>query len=331
MYGSNHRAYAVRRNIMSSEMSYTTEEIAKLLRISKLTVYDLIKKGELPSYRVGKQMRVDASDLEAYKQRAKGQMQSDSNATTESSSRMAPQPITRNTNSIVITGQDMSLDILSKHMENKIPGFRPLRAHVGSMDSLVSMYRGESDIVSTHLLDGDTGEYNLPYIRKLFVGSSYIVINLLARNAGLFVRQGNPLGIRSWADLSRPGLRLVNRERGSGARVLLDEQLRLHHINPHQITGYAFEQTNHLGVASKVASGEADVGVGIEKAAAIVNHIEFIPLIQERYDLVILKNNATRAWLPTLLDIVRSSQFQKDLQTISGYDLSRTGEILFET
>lgn len=314
---------------MSSDISYTTEEIAKMLKISKLTVYDLIKKGELPSYRVGKQMRVDASDLEAYKQRAKG-------------IKAVPQPVQAadplyhgaalsGVRPLVVTGQDISLDILVKYMEKGIPGVRPLRAYVGSLDSLIAMYRGESDIVSTHLLDGDTGEYNIPYIRKLLVGSSYMVVNLLSRQAGLYVQKGNPLGLGGWADLGRPGLRLMNREKGSGARVLLDEQLRLHSIRPQQIEGYEEEQTNHLGVAGKVASGEADVGVGIEKAAAIVGQVDFIPLIQERYDLVMLKKPENRAWIGALLDILRSEEFRKELQTIAGYDLSRTGEVLFET
>jgi len=316
---------------MSSDISYTTEEIAKMLKISKLTVYDLIKKGELPSYRVGKQMRVDAADLEAYKQRAKGTRTASIPVQAADNLPLSAAPAMNGVRPLVVTGQDISLDILVKYMEKGIPGVRPLRAYVGSLDSLIAMYRGESDIVSTHLLDGDTGEYNIPYIRKLLVGSSYMVVNLLSRQAGLYVQKGNPLGLGGWADLGRPGLRLMNREKGSGARVLLDEQLRLHSIRPQQIEGYEEEQTNHLGVAGKVASGEADVGVGIEKAAAIVGQVDFIPLIRERYDLVMLKKPENRAWIGALLDILRSEAFRKELEMIAGYDLSRTGEVLFET
>jgi putative molybdopterin biosynthesis protein len=315
---------------MSSDMSYTTEEIAKLLKISKLTVYDLIKKGELPSYRVGKQMRVDAADLEAYKQRTRMVPMPGQSAEVHSPVHSQPPASFSAHRPIVITGHDISLDILTKHMEQAIPGIRPLRSFVGSLDSLISMYKGEADIVSTHLLDGDTGEYNLPYIRKLLVGSSYVVVNLLSRNAGLYVRQGNPLGLAQWSDLSCPGLRFVNREKGSGARVLLDEQLRLHDIKPEQLTGYDNIQTNHLGVATKVASGEADVGVGIEKTASIVGQIDFIPLIRERYDLVMLKTPTSQTWIPALLQILQSDTFKKELQAIPGFDLSRTGEILFE-
>lgn len=326
---------------MSSDISYTTEEIAKLLKISKLTVYDLIKKGELASYRVGKQMRVDAADLEAYKQRAKGVANAERQshgvpvptavASYSFSSSPAADPQPGFARPLVITGQDVSLDILAKHLEKQLPGSRPLRAHVGSMDSLIAMYRGEADIVSTHLLDAETGQYNLPYIRKLLVGCSYLVVNLLSRQAGLYVANGNPLGLHGWADLGRQGLRLSNREKGSGARVLLDEQLLRHGIQPRSLLGYEREQTNHLGVAAQVASGAADVGVGSEKAASLVGGIDFIPLIQEQYDLVVMKNDVSQAWIPTLLGIIRSDAFKQELRAIAGYDLSRTGEMLHET
>jgi len=225
----------------------------------------------------------------------------------------------------------MSLDILAKHMESKINGIRPLRAYVGSLDSLIAMYRGESDIVSTHLFDGDSGEYNLPYIRKLLVGSSYLVVNLLTRSAGFYVQQGNPRGLTGWSDLKGSGLRIVNREIGSGARVLLDEQLRLHNISPSDINGYDSQESSHLAVAGKVSVGEADVGIGIEKAAAIVGNVSFIPLIQEQYDLVMKKTTDNLNWISSVISILNSEAFRKELQAIQGYDLSQTGQILYET
>lgn len=344
------------------DISYTAEEIAKLLKISKLTVYDLIKKGELPSYRVGKQMRVDASDLEAYKQRHKAAAAAERQAPTVSAEAAvsAPASLTpggqvmpasasvaaasvghaastapqgqnlRRNGSIVITGQDMSLDILARHLESRLPGVRFLRSYDGSLDSLVGMYRGESDIVSTHLLDGDTGEYNLPYIRKLLIGSSYLVVRLLTRSAGLYVQKGNPLGLAGWADLNKQGLRLANRERGAGARVLLDEQLRLHGIRRESLIGYDAEHSNHLSVAAKVASGEADIGVGTARAAAIVERIDYIPLVEEHYDLVVLKKPENAAWIEAMLDVLKSDQFARELGALSGYDLSSTGHILYE-
>jgi putative molybdopterin biosynthesis protein len=317
---------------MAEDISYTTEEIAQILKVSKLTVYDLIKKGDLPSYRVGKQMRVDASDLEAYKQQTKKSARTIEPTGSNSETAKTSQPYTiSGIRPIVITGQDISLDLLAKHMEKHIPSVRPLRSYVGSLDSLISMYKGESDIVSTHLLDGDTGEYNLPYIRRLLTGSSYMVVNLIKRRAGLYVERGNPHQLNGWEDLGRPGLRFVNREKGSGARVLLDEQLRLHRIQANQLIGYDLEESNHLGVAGKVASGEAEVGVGIEKAAAIVGNVDFIPLIQEQYDLVLLKKPENMEWISAVMNILCSTAFQNELRSISGYDLSLTGQVLYET
>ncbi|ASA26051.1 substrate-binding domain-containing protein [Paenibacillus donghaensis] len=331
---------------MSEHTSFTTEEIAGLLKISKLKVYDLIKKGELPSYRVGKQMRVDLSDLEAYKQNSRSLT---STATASGHGVAASPSLSASSNeaigprssqlhsgktapvNIVITGQDMSLDILATHLERSLPSARPLRSYAGSLDSLIAMYHGESDIVSTHLLDGDTGEYNLPYIRRLLVGFSYIVVRMLTRSAGLYVRAGNPLGLREWSQLDQPGLRLVNREQGSGARVLLDEQLRLHGIRATDIQGYQTVENSHLAVAGRVARGEADVGIGTEKAARIIDGVEFVPLVQEQYDLVMVKQPGREGWIAAVLDTLRSEAFRNELGSIHGYDLSETGTIIYET
>lgn len=317
---------------MEHEMSYTTEEIAKLLKVSKLTVYDLIKKGELPSYKVGKQMRVDAVDLEAYKARSRQATSAAAVHATSGAGAVSAAATAAPQGAIVITGQDVSLDILANHLARELPAQRPLRSYVGSLDSLIALYRGESDIVSTHLLDGDTGEYNLPYIRRLLVNDPYLVVHLLARRAGLYVARGNPLGLASWADLAQPGLRLVNRERGAGARVLLDEQLRLHGIDRRRIRGYDEEQPSHLAVAARVASGAADIGIGIEKAAAIVGDaVAFIPLITERYDLVMRKRPDRLDWQERVLTILRSPSFREELSAIAGYDTTDTGRILLET
>lgn len=340
---------------MTENTSYTTEEIARLLKISKLKVYDLIKKGELPSYRVGKQMRVDLSDLERYKQNSRNsgayanplpgtglteaalpqaqppQQTLPFAAPYQAFASPPPHSLKSSSVNVVITGQDMSLDILATHLERTLPSTRPLRSYAGSLDSLIAMYQGESDIVSTHLLDGDSGEYNLPYIRKLLVGFSYIVVHLLTRSAGFYVQKGNPLGIRSWGDLRQDGMTLINRERGSGARVLLDEQLRLHGIPSARLSGYSNEENSHLAVASLVARGGADVGIGTEKAAKIIDGIDFIPLIRERYDLVMVKKPENEAWIHAILDILRSEAFRSELSSIHSYDLNETGNIIYET
>jgi putative molybdopterin biosynthesis protein len=325
----------IREAAMSNENSYTTEEIAKMLRISKLTVYDLIKKGELPAYRVGRQMRVDASDLEAYKARAKGEYRTAAAAPNPSAAvtpmwRTAAAQGAAQSRPVIISGQDVSLDMLANHLERRGKTMRPLRSYAGSINSLLAMYTGEADVVSTHLFDGDTGEYNTPYVRRILSGYRFVIVNLVSRWAGFYVREGNPKRITGWADFAKPGVRMVNREKGSGARTLIEEQFRLHGIAGRDVAGYDWEEANHLAVAGAVARGEADVGVGIEKAARIVG-VEFLPVIRERYDLVILKTAENEELIRLVLDILRSPSFRNELATIGGYDLTHTGEIMYET
>lgn len=312
------------------EHSYTIEEIAQILKVSKLTVYDLIKKEKLIAYRVGRQMRVDESDLNAYKAGAKISSQNKSkHQFDEATTPTMNDALTGAPRTIVVSGQDVSLDILSKHMENGPCQFRPLRAYVGSLNGLIRMYSGECDIVSLHLFDGETGEYNIPYTKKILAGHAYIVINLLYRWAGFYVPQGNPQQIRTWEDLTQPGLRMVNREKGSGARVLLDEQLKLHQIQPKELNGYQVEESNHLGVAGAVAAGRADVGVGIEKAARLVG-VDFVPLIKERYDLIIKKTVDNKELIELILSILQSNDYRKEMESIGGYDLTDMGKVLYE-
>ncbi len=189
------------------------------------------------------------------------------------------------------------------------------------------MYNGKGDIVGLHMFDGDTGEYNVPYLTKILVGRPYILLNLLTRNAGLYDQKGNPLNLKDWTYLKRKNIKITNREKGSGARILLDEQLRINNIPPSEIMGYENEESNHYSVATSVSNGLADVGVGIEKAAKMVG-IDFVPLIAERYDLVLLKTPGTEQLINTLKDILTSAQFQNEVQLLRGYDISRTGDMV---
>ncbi|MFJ7746828.1 substrate-binding domain-containing protein [Peribacillus sp. NPDC097295] len=306
---------------MSKELSYTIEEVSQLLKVSKLTIYDLVKKGELPVFRVGRQMRMDAKDLDNYIQGHK--------------STSSPAPIiekqqvqSKESHHLVISGQDMVLDILGQYIERD-SSYKTLRSNTGSLNGLISMYNGEADIASVHMFDGDTGEYNLPYIKKILVGYPYMLINLVSRKAGFYVQKGNPLHLANWSDLNQD-MTIINRERGSGARILLDEQLRIHQISARHLKGYEKEETNHLSVASAVSAGLADVGVGIEKAAKIVG-VDFVPLITERYDLVILKTPKNEQLLQIMKGILTSTSFQSEINSLGDYDTSKTGSVICET
>lgn len=310
---------------MTTVTSYTPEEVANILKISRFTVYEMIKRGDLTAYRIGRKMRIEAPDLEMYIKKSKGLSPSQQQPPLTA----AAQPSNQET--LIICGQDIILDILTRHLEKEMPHVRFLRNYIGSIDGLLALYRGAANVVTTHLWDSDTDTYNVPYVRRLLPGHKTLIINLVYRTEGLYVAKGNPKKIIGWQDLARPDVRFVNRERGSGARVLVDEQLRILHIEHAAINGYEHEEPSHLAVASCVARGDADVGVGIEKAALQVNGIDFIPLKKERFDLVIRKEDSERLQFKAILSILQSQAFRNEVAGMGGYDLSQMGKIMAET
>ncbi|MCL1695111.1 helix-turn-helix transcriptional regulator [Lysinibacillus sp. BPa_S21] len=306
---------------MSHEHSYTIEEVAQLLKVSKLTIYDLVKKGDLPIFRVGRQMRVDRTDLQLYIQKSK-------TGVTPASSTAMTTPSTK-TKKVIISGQDLALDLLGKYIEKKQSN-KVLRSHEGSFNGVMALYNGECDIASLHLYDGDTGDYNTPYLKKIFVSHSYILLNLVSRRAGFYVQKGNPLQIQSMEDFKTKSLKLMNREKGSGARTFLDEQLRMHHISPSSIEGYNEEEMSHIDVASAVANGHADIGIGIEKISKLIE-VDFIPLIRERYDIVLLKTPENHLLIESVKEILNSPEFQSEIDALGDYDVTKMGQVIYET
>ncbi|MFJ8088822.1 substrate-binding domain-containing protein [Lysinibacillus sp. NPDC095746] len=306
---------------MSHEHSYTIEEVAQLLKVSKLTIYDLVKKGDLPIFRVGRQMRVDKTDLQLYIQKNK-------TGATPAAPTASTSPSTKN-KKIIISGQDLALDLLGKYIEKKQTN-KVLRSHEGSFNGVMALYNGDCDIASLHLYDGDTEEYNTPYLKKIFVSHSYILLNLISRRAGFYVQKGNPLQIQSMDDFKTKSLKLMNREKGSGARTFLDEQLRIHHISPSSIEGYNDEEMSHIDVASAVAKGHADIGIGIEKISKLIE-VDFIPLIRERYDIVLLKTPENQLLVESVKEILNSPDFQSEVVALGDYDVTQTGQVIYET
>lgn len=308
---------------MPQDYSYTIEEVAQLLKVSKLTIYDLVKKEELPVYRVGRQMRVDQEDLQKYIQKSK----------TGSSVKevTTPKQVKHDSDKkkVIISGQDLVLDLLGKYIE-KDRQVKILRSHEGSYNGVLAMYNGDCDIASMHMYDGDTGEYNTSYLKKIFVSHPYIQIHLLTRMAGFYVEKGNPLGIQSFEDITKPDVRIINREKGSGARTLLDEKLRVHEIPRATILGYDDEEKSHLDVASAVAQGHAQLAVGIEKIAKLVN-VDFIPLVEESYDIVLFKSPENEQLVETVKSILQSSEFQDEVAALGGYSIQNMGKVIYET
>lgn len=305
---------------MSSLTSLTPVEVAELLKITKNTVYELIKRGELPAYKVGNKIRVEIKDVEYYIN-----SQKNTNISSPISS------ITSNTKqNIVISGQDVLLDILGNYIEKNIKSVKILRSYIGSYNGLFSLYNNQVSISSCHLWDGETDSYNTPFVKKLLPGVPCILVNLAYRKQGFYVQKGNPKNINTWNDLTNTKVNLVNREKGSGTRILLDEKLKSLNIHQKDILGYDYEESSHLSVASFVSRGRADVGLGNEKAALQVNNIDFIPLQKERYDLVIKKDDLSNPVYQEIVNILKSDDFKSGLEGIGGYDLKDTGKIIAE-
>ncbi|MFU8773591.1 MAG: substrate-binding domain-containing protein, partial [Anaerolineales bacterium] len=189
--------------------------------------------------------------------------------------------------------------------------------------------RKETHLAGSHLLDPDSGEYNLPYIYEYLPGVSLVVITLVHRQQGLIMLPGNPKGLQSLEDLPREDIRFINRQRGAGTRVLLDYQLGLLGIDKGSIQGYNLEEYTHLAVAAAVASGKADCGLGISAAAQALN-LEFLPLFNERYDLIIPKENYTGSLLAPLLDVINNHSFRQAVSSLPGYDVTNMGKLVVE-
>ena len=233
-----------------------------------------------------------------------------------------------------IGSHDMTLDLIAQFLAGQ--DRRLASANVGSQGGLVALRRGEAHLAGSHLLDPETGEYNLSYIRQYLPGVKVKVITLVGREQGLLVKRGNPKGIKSLGDLSRPDaesdaerVRYVNRQRGAGTRVLLDYHLNLLGIAPDSIIGYNQEEYTHLGVAAAVASGRADCGLGIAAAAQALE-LDFVPLYQERYDLVIPSEYADSDLLKPLFAVLENQDFRAAVKALPGYNVGQMGNLVVE-
>jgi putative molybdopterin biosynthesis protein len=224
-----------------------------------------------------------------------------------------------------IGSHDMTLDLLAQELSARRR--RLVSANAGSLGGLVALRRGEAHIAGSHLLDPATGEYNLAAIREYLPDEKVTLVEWVGRSQGLLVRRGNPLHVHDLHDLARPEVAFINRQRGAGTRVLLDYHLGLLGIDPAQVKGYAQEEYTHLAVAAAVASGRADCGLGVMAAARALD-LDFIPLYNERYQLVIPTRFYESGLLQPLLDLMQSPNFHHLVQSLPGYDVDKMGQIV---
>ncbi len=232
---------------------------------------------------------------------------------------------------LVIGSHDLTLDLLAQFLADH--DRRLASANIGSQGGLIALRRGEAHFAGSHLLDPNTGEYNISYIRQYMPNIPVKVVALVGREQGLIVKKGNPKGIKSLGDLASPGgaggVQFVNRQRGAGTRVLLDYHLNLLGMSADSIVGYTQEEYTHLGVAAAVASGRADCGLGIAAAAQALD-LDFVPLFQERYDLVIPREHAQGDLLAPLFELLNDRGFRDSVSKLTGYDISVMGKIILE-
>ena len=237
-------------------------------------------------------------------------------------------PLPSISRTIVIVGShDNSLDVLANQLKINHSELTLSSSHVGSMGGLMAIKRGVCHLAGTHLLDTEDGSYNISYLAKYLPDAAVKLVHLVQRDQGLMIPPGNPKGIKGIEDLGRQDLTFINRQVGSGTRILLDYKLKQLNIKNAAINGYQNEEFTHMAVAVSVLSGAADAGLGIYAAAKALN-LDFIPVVTEQYDLAIALEYFETAPIKILLEIINSREFKKQVQALGGYNTENTGKVI---
>lgn len=231
---------------------------------------------------------------------------------------------------VFIGSHDNILDLMANQLHRSRPFTRISSAHVGSMGGIMAIRRNEAHMAGCHLLDEATGEYNIPFIKRLLPTAKLQLVNLCYREQGLIVAKGNPKKIRGFLDLVEQQHMFINRQAGAGTRLLTDKVMKDLDIAPGQLSGYDHEEYTHMSVAAAVASGSADAGMGI-RAAAVALDLDFVPVTEERYDLIIPESFLDDPKVVNVLELIRSNTlFHQKISALGGYDLRDTGKIMYQ-
>ncbi|OGR25338.1 MAG: molybdopterin biosynthesis protein [Desulfobacterales bacterium RIFOXYA12_FULL_46_15] len=240
-------------------------------------------------------------------------------------------PVSSIENTVIITGShDNTLDLLADQVKMIRGDLSISSSHVGSMGGLMAIRKGACHMAGAHLLDTEDGSYNISYIKKYLADEKVWVINLVMRDQGLIVSKGNPKHISSIEDLKSKGLSFINRQPGSGTRILLDYKLKALQISPADIKGYDNDEYTHLSVAVAVLSGRADAGLGIMAAARALD-LDFIPVVTEEYDLIIPDRFYHTRKIQVILETIQTQDFKKSVMALGGYGTGDTGRIIYRS
>jgi putative molybdopterin biosynthesis protein len=293
--------------------------VAAELKLTRYTVYEMIKRGELPASKIGRTLRIYRSDLGQFMQRNKSRDEQLPPFATPLAARQAED------GDIVFAGShDLAIDLLARTLASR--GVTLLPAFCGSLDGLIELYKGRVQMAGCHLLDPLTGEYNLPHIRCLLPYEEVSVVHLVSRWQGFVVPKGNPRMITSWQEFLSGRHRIANRQRGSGTRMLLDFQLRRAGISPESLPGYELEMTTHYATAAAILQGQADAALGIESVARGLG-LDFFPIQEEQYDLVIPTRLLRQERFQSLLQTLQDPAFKQAVVAQGGYNIARTGTV----
>lgn len=312
---------------MAQNKSLSTQEVADILHVSKSTIYELIRRGEINSYKIGRKVRFTQDDVDAYIARSRHEQSVQPIRRAEVSSTLL-NPQAEKGSGLVISGQDVLLDILANYLHQR--GVSAQRCYLNSFEGLLALYEGKVDAAACHLYAAEENAFNVPFVKKLMPGVPAVLINISYRTQGFYVAAGNPKEIRGWRDLARRDLSILNRSPGSSARILLDEQLHRMKLQARQIKGYEREMKSHLTMAAAIAEGEADLAIGTERISRQIEGLDFIPLLEERFDLVIRKEFMETEAAEKLLEILHSAPFRKEIKYFTGNDYRDMGKIIAE-
>lgn len=310
---------------MAQNQSLSTQEVADILHVSKSTIYDLIRKGEIHSYKIGRKVRFTQEDVDAYIARSRHEHSTAPVQRVDTHSTLLT-PAEKKAPEIIISGQDVVLDILANYLHQE--DINAGRTYLSSFEGLLALYQGKVDAAACHLYDGKA--WNASFVRSLMPGMSAVLVNLSYRTQGFYVRKSNPKRITGWEDLRRADISILNRRVGSSSRILLDIQLKKLEIPSGQLKGYDKIMSSHLTMASAIAAGDADLAIGTERITHQLEGLDFIPLLEERFDLVLQKESLENPAVVKMLAILSSPVFRREVTRFSGNDYRDLGKIIME-
>jgi putative molybdopterin biosynthesis protein len=296
----------------------TTKEVAEYLSINEKQVYRLIKEKKIPATRITGKWLFPKGLIDEWVLNS-----------ARASVSLAPKRSAVENQLVIAGSNDLALELLAKNTNIQNPRFTFSISNVGSLAGLIALSNGNCHVAASHLLDKETGEYNSSFIRKHFPNLKIVALNLAHREQGLIVKKGNPLGISTLKHLADTKLKFVNRQEGSGTRVLLDYGLKENGIEPEDIPGYSRVAHTHMEVALEVFSGSADVGLGIFAAARMLG-LDFLPLATERFDLIIPAENYLSKAIKVMREVLCSDEFKSNMAQMGGYDTRDTGKVVYE-